>query len=170
LPVRGKAAMKMKQTQPLLMRTTLLVAVAGCGAPGLPPAGPGPGEVAVGYGTQDADEVTGAVTTLPDDRISATGPLRVEELLRGRVAGLQISAGSGGRVRFRLRGTNSLLHDQDPLFVVDGMQIPAGRIHTALAGLVPADIRQVDVLKDVSSTSIYGMRGAGGVILITTRR
>ena len=71
---------------------------------------------------------------------------------------------------FRIRGTNSLQNDRAPLFVVDGIQIPDHGVHTALAGLTPDDIRQVDVLKDVASTSIYGMRGSGGVILITTRR
>ena len=95
---------------------------------------------------------------------------RIEELLRGRVAGLQVSNGPNGRVTFRIRGTSSLLNQREPLFVVDGHQVPDGGVHTALAGLMPEDIRQIDVLKDVSSTAIYGVRGSGGVIIITTRR
>jgi iron complex outermembrane receptor protein len=73
-------------------------------------------------------------------------------------------------VSYRLRGQNSLLYEQEPLFVVDGIPTSAAHLETALSGVVSEDIRQIDVLKDVASTSIYGMRGAGGVIIITTRR
>ncbi|HSL70711.1 MAG TPA: TonB-dependent receptor plug domain-containing protein [Longimicrobiales bacterium] len=147
-----------------------LIVVAGCGAATLPPAGPKPGEVDVGYGTQDKSKVTGAVSSLSEDDVSTARPLPIEDLLRGRVPGLQVLRGPGGTVTYRIRGTNSLQNDRAPLFVVDGIQIPDGAERSALAGLTPDDIRQVDVLKDVASTSIYGMRGAGGVILITTRR
>jgi len=142
-----------------------------CGGPGLPPAGPAPGTVDVGYGgSQGKDETTGAVTSISDKGVSAPGPVGIEELLRGRVPGLQVIKGAGGRVTFRIRGTNSLMNDQEPLFVVDGVQIPAGQVQTALAGVLPQDIRQIDVLKDIASTSVYGTRGAGGVIIINTRR
>jgi TonB-dependent starch-binding outer membrane protein SusC len=147
-----------------------MLPLAACGAPGLPPAGPAPGEVDVGYDTQPAGEVTGAVSSLGAGQVGGDGPLRVEELLRGRVPGLQVIRQGGGRATFRIRGPSSLLHDQEPLFVVDGVQIAPGGVNAALAGLTTRDIRQVDVLKDISSTSIYGSRGAGGVILITTRR
>lgn len=147
-----------------------LVALSGCGAPGLPPAGPAPEEVDVGYGTQEKDDVTGAVTSLKDHPIPP-GPVRLEELLRGRVAGLEILPLGDGRYRLRIRGISSLTQqDQEPLVLVDGVQIATGALHTALAGLTRDDIRQVDVLKDVASTAIYGMRGGGGVILITTTR
>lgn len=148
-----------------------LATLAGCGAPGLPPAGPAPGDVDVGYGTQPAEDVTGAVTSVSGGAVNESGPLKIEELLRGRVAGLHITPLPDGQgFRLRLRGTNSLLADIEPLVVLDGMHISTGELNNALAGLTAADIRQVDVLKDVASTSIYGMRGAGGVILITTRR
>ncbi len=87
------------------------------------------------------------------------------------MAGLQVIHQTDGSTRFRIRGgPSSMLLDQDPLFIVDGIPIAAGNLDSALAGRTPDDIRQVDVLKDVASTSIYGSRGAGGVILITTRR
>jgi TonB-dependent starch-binding outer membrane protein SusC len=146
-----------------------LAANVGCGGPGLPPAGPSPGDVDVGYGTRPSGKVTGAVSTVSEDEVNSARPLRIEELLRGRVPGLQISKGAGGRPSFRIRGTNSLLHDQEPLFVVDGIQLASGGVYAALAGLSVNDVRQIDVLKDIASTSIYGSRGAGGVILITTR-
>lgn len=147
-----------------------LWALAACGAPGLPPAGPEPGDVDVGYGTQPEAKVTGAVSSISEKDVGSGRPLRIEELLRGRVPGLQVVALRGGGYTFRIRGTNSLLLDQEPLVIVDGVPIQAGNVDSALAGLTPEDVRQIDVLKDVSSTSIYGSRGAGGVILITTRR
>ncbi len=148
-----------------------LLALTACGGPGLPPAGPAPGNVDVGYGSQPAGKVTGAVTTISDSTLSQTRPFTLEELLRGRVAGLQVIHQVDGSISFRIRsGPNSMLLDQDPLFIVDGIPIAAGNLQSALAGRTPDDIRQVDVLKDVASTSIYGSRGAGGVVLITTRR
>src|SRR5919108_4155953 len=143
----------------------------GGGSPGLPPAGPAPGNVDVGYGgSRPKEGTTGSVTTISDKEVSPPGPVGIEELLRGRVPGLQVLKGAGGRVTFRIRGTNSLMNDQEPLFVIDGVQIADGHVQSALAGVLPQDIRQIDVLKDVASTSVYGMRGAGGVIIINTKR
>jgi TonB-dependent SusC/RagA subfamily outer membrane receptor len=143
--------------------------VTGCGARGLPDAGPGPGEIDVGYDSQDETKVSGAVTTIGADKSGTGRPVTAEELLRGKVAGLVITR-VGGRASFRLRGQNSLIMNQEPLFVVDGVPTEASQVDTALSGLTRDDIRQIDVLKDISSTAIYGTRGAGGVILITTRR
>ena len=70
----------------------------------------------------------------------------------------------------RIRGVNSMANDREPLLIVDGIPIRSGGISSALAGLLPEDIKRIDVLKDIASTSIYGMSGAGGVIIITTRR
>ena len=147
-----------------------LLSVVACGGPGLPPAGPAPGDVDVGYGTQPATKVTGAVSSVSEEEMNSGRPLRIEELLRGRVPGLEISRAAGGRPTFRIRGTNSLVQQLEPLFVLDGVQLAPGNVYHALASLTTQDIRQIDVLKDVASTSIYGTRGAGGVILITTRR
>jgi iron complex outermembrane receptor protein len=152
------------------MSGAAMVTLTACSPPGLPPAGPAPGEVDVGYGRQEAEAVTGAVTSLTDEEIRKTQFQGIVELLRARVPGLQISPRAGGGYHLRIRGTNSLRSDTEPLLVVDGVQMSSSDIGTVLAGYARDDIRQVDVLKDVSSTSIYGMRGAGGVIVITTRR
>jgi len=141
----------------------------GCAARGLPLAGPAPGEVDVGYGAQPAGKVTGSMTSIPEDDTHARGAQTVAELLRGRVAGLQVITTESG-VTYRLRGPSSFFADEAPLFVVNGVPTSADDIDRALAGIVMEDIRQVDVLKDVASTSIFGSRGAGGVIIITTRR
>lgn len=146
-----------------------LIAVAACGGPGLPPAGPEPGDVDVGYGTQPGEQVTGAVTSVPGERNN--GGARIDELLRGRVAGLQIIPKPEGGYTFRIRGITTLSGEPpEPLFVVDGTQVSAAQIENALAGLTRDDIRQVDVLKDIASTSVYGTRGVGGVIIINTKR
>ena len=146
------------------------LSIAGCGSRGLPDAGPAPGEVEVGYDTQEEAKVTGAVTSLGADRSGNGQRLTVEELLKGKVAGLVIMRSRGGRPVFRMRGQSSLLNDKEPLFVVDGVPVDANGVDVALSGLTRDDIRQIDVLKDVASTSIYGSRGSGGVIIITTRR
>jgi TonB-dependent SusC/RagA subfamily outer membrane receptor len=147
--------------------------VIGCGAPGLKPAGPAPGEVDTGYGTQPKDKTTGAVTSVSDKETARTSssPLRLEDLLRGKASGVQIVTLPDGRQALRIRGTANIQSAQmEPLIVVDGIQLGPNGLETALAGLTPDDIKQVDVLKDVASTSIYGQRGASGVIVISTKR
>ena len=104
------------------------------------------------------------------DNAAGKRPVRLDELLQGKVAGLQVIRGADGRISYRIRGKDSLLANQEPLFVVDGVQMSSVAAATTIDGLSYEDIRQVDVLKDVASTSIYGTSGAGGVIIITTRR
>ena len=128
-----------------------------------------PDQAQVGYGTRAESKITGAVTSLSDDELSAARPMRIEDLLRGRVAGLQFIQNPNGTTTVRIRGMNSLLNDREPLIVVDGIPTHE-RLGLALMGLLPEDIKRIDVLKDIASTSVYGMRGSGGVILITTRR
>jgi len=123
--------------------------------------------VQIGYGAQPSDKKTGAVTTLGAGEIGAR-PLQIEQLLRGKVAGVEVIQ-DGNRVSFRIRGTQSMNQSQEPLVIVDDVMIQSGNIANALAGLTPDDIKQVSVLKDVASTSIYGGRGAAGVIIITTK-
>lgn len=146
-----------------------LIGAAACGAPGLPPGGPPEGHVDIGYGTQDESKVSGAVSSLTQEEMGVDRPVNLEELLRGRVPGLQI-LNQGGVPVFRIRGTNSILLSQEPLFVVDGIQMSSYGAREALIGVTTRDIRQIDVLRDLSSTAIYGGRGAGGVIVITTHR
>jgi TonB-dependent starch-binding outer membrane protein SusC len=156
-----------------MLGAAALLALTQCGGRGLPEAGPKPGEVETGYGAQAKEKVTGAVSSVTDSNVSAARPLRLQDLLRGKIAGLEVVTRRDGSEVLRIRGGNTSLmgaQDQDPLVVVDGVPIAQEALASALAGLTPEDIRQVDVLKDVASTSIYGSRGAAGVILITTRR
>ena len=150
----------------------VLLTTAACGRspqPAPTPAASAPRDsVAVGYGEQQKDKVTGAVSSMASKDVPRR-PLRIEDLLRGRVPGLQVVNGPNGP-SFRIRGTGSMLVDQEPLVIVDDVPIQSDRLESAIAGLTPKDIRQVTVLKDVASTSVYGGRGAGGVILIVTRR
>ena len=153
----------------------LLFGLIGCGSnTGLAQPDPQPGEVDIGYGAQDKDKVTGAVTSMSGNEIDAGRPLRLEELLRGKLAGVQIITRPDGSQALRIRGSATTPSaggvDPDPLIVVDGVPVKDGDLSDALAGLTPEDIRQVDVLKDVASTSIYGIRGNAGVIVINTRR
>jgi TonB-dependent SusC/RagA subfamily outer membrane receptor len=114
--------------------------------------------------------VTGSISSLNEEKLGGDRPIKMEEFLRGRVAGLELVKTVNGRSKLRIRGTNSLLSQQEPLIVVDGVPMSTSDLELALAGLTYKDIRQVDVLKDVSSTAIYGLRGAGGVIVINTWR
>jgi TonB-dependent SusC/RagA subfamily outer membrane receptor len=129
-----------------------------------------PDQAQVGYGTRSERDITGAVSSLSEDELNTGRPLQLEDLLRGRVAGLQFIRLPNGGTSIRIRGTNSVSNHPEPLLVVDGIPLRHQSLSMALAGLVPEDIKRVDVLKDVASTSIYGMSGAGGVIIITTRR
>lgn len=129
----------------------------------------GPNEVAVPYGTQDKEDVTGAVTTV-NPRV--TDNLRdVLDMLRGHVAGLYVNELPSGEIQMRLRGgTQSLSSDGSPLLVIDDMPVGPRGIRYALKGLSPHDVESIQVLKDISTTAVYGTRGANGVILIYLKR
>ncbi len=123
--------------------------------------------VVVGYGTQRRVDVTGAVTTVKASEILAQPITNALEGLQGRVAGVDIALNSGapgGLASVIIRGIGSINSSTDPLYVVDGVAM------TNIQFLNPYDIQNVEVLKDASSTSIYGARGSNGVILITTKR
>lgn len=155
--------MMIRDSLAVLAGGAALIALPGCGARGIPPGGS-----ADGAGTRDQ---TGAVTSVSADELGRSRPTNVEELLRGRVAGLEIIPRAGGGYVFRIRGLNAAGAAQpEPLFVVDGVKLSPNDLESALSGLTREDIRQVDVLKDIASTSIYGMAGAGGVVVITTTR
>lgn len=136
-------------------------------------------EVAVvAYGTQDRRTITGSQASVKGaDLTKATLP-SVTEMLQGKIPGLQaVTSGQpGANTQVRIRGIGSITAGADPLYVVDGVPVNSGdlsRITTtsnALAGINPADIEDVTVLKDAASSSIYGSRAANGVILITTKR
>ena len=123
--------------------------------------------VAIGYGTQTRKEITGSVANVSQENFNKGVNRDAADLLQGKVAGLQITSGSGDVTRdsqIRLRGTSTLQNDQGPMIVIDG--VPGGDMST----VSPSDIESISVLKDASSAAIYGSRAAGGVILITTKR
>ncbi len=127
--------------------------------------------VGCGGGTRDTpqpapeDRPTAAVGTVVVGSADAPASGRIEEVLQGRVPGLQVTRLPSGDYQLRIRGSNA-----EPLVVIDGMTVPPSAVGSALAGLNPRDILRVEVLKDAASLAMYGSRGAGGVLVITTRR
>ncbi|TDO99297.1 SusC/RagA family TonB-linked outer membrane protein [Flavobacterium sp. 245] len=122
--------------------------------------------VAVGYGTQKKSDLTGAISTVKADDLVKGTISSTEQVLQGKVAGLNVIRPSGDPAAgstLRLRGGTSLTASNNPLIVVDGI---AG---VDINVVQPSDIKTVDVLKDASATAIYGSRGANGVIIITTK-
>lgn len=122
--------------------------------------------VMIGYGTAKKSSLTGALTQVNSDSFKDQKITRVDQALQGRASGVQVSntvGAPGGDVRIRVRGANSVLGDNSPLFVIDGF------VGADFNSINPNDIQSMEVLKDASSTAIYGSRGANGVILITTR-
>jgi TonB-dependent SusC/RagA subfamily outer membrane receptor len=95
---------------------------------------------------------------------------RIEELIEGRASGVRVLRGQDGSFRLQIRGVSSPAGHNDPLVVIDGTPATEFRPGSALASLNPQDVVRIDVLKDAASTAFYGMRGANGVIVITTRQ
>ena len=143
--------------------------------------------VTIGYGTQRRRDLTGAVGSVTSDDIQRTPVTSVEQALQGKVAGVQVTNGSGqpgSSASVRIRGGNSIAAGNDPLYVIDGVPVAASADGTntytletqgvsglnPLAALNPSDIESVEILKDASATAIYGARASNGVILITTKR
>lgn len=107
-----------------------------------------------------------AVTTVSGKKLEQRHATQIQELLMG-LPGVEVT-GSGANMRVRIRGTNTLNGDTEPLYVVDGTILASG-----LQGLLtidPQDVARIDVLKDAGSTALYGLQGANGVIVITTKR
>lgn len=122
----------------------------------------------IGYGYQKRNQVTGSVSSVNISSIKAEPYTSLAQYLMGRVAGVQVSRdpSSPNGYQILIRGVNSLFFQGEPLFVLDGMPVPA---ETALTMIDPQDIASVDVIKD-GTAAIYGSRGANGVILITTKK
>lgn len=121
----------------------------------------------VGYGSKNKSTFTGSAVTLNAEDLNKSS-LSVANLLQGRAAGVQVSQNNGtpgAALSIRVRGTNSLNADSEPLYVIDGFPTNSGVGFT----LNPDDIASMTILKDAASTSIYGARGANGVIMITTK-
>ncbi|MGV8093493.1 MAG: TonB-dependent receptor [Mangrovibacterium sp.] len=122
--------------------------------------------VAVGYGTVRKKDLTGAVSSVTGETLKDVPVTSAAEALTGRLAGVQVTKTQGSpdaTIQIRVRGGGSVTQDNSPLYLVDGF--PVDNIND----IAPTDIQSIDVLKDASSTAIYGARGANGVILITTK-
>jgi len=139
--------------------------------------------VVMGYGTVKKSDLTASVSSIKGDVIKEFPVTSIDQALQGRVAGVQITQSSsapGGGLSVRVRGSNSILSGSEPLYVIDGLPIYPDnsaigtggnrQAASALAMLNPNDIESIEVLKDASGTSIYGSRGANGVVMITTKR
>lgn len=123
--------------------------------------------VVIGYGTVRKSDLTGSVATVKGDKLLDRQVNNVSQALQGRVAGVEVNINTsapGEAAKVRIRGTSSINSSSDPLYVVDGI------IGIDANNLNPNDIASLEVLKDASSTAIYGARGANGVIIITTKR
>ena len=143
--------------------------------------------VVIGYGSVLKKDLTGSISSVKVEEEVATQSNSIDQLLQGRAAGVQVvqnSATPGAGISVKIRGTNSLRGNNEPLYVVDGVIIssagedvlPAGvgnsgqESQNGLNGINPRDIESIQVLKDASATAIYGSRGANGVVVITTKK
>ena len=138
--------------------------------------------VVVGYGTSQRKDVTGSISGIDAKELKDRPLNSLGSSLQGRAAGVQVTEASGepgSAISIRIRGTNSINGNSDPLYIVDGIPISLGGSAAGddysngsnpLATLNPNDIESIEVLKDASATSIYGSRGTNGVVIITTKR
>ena len=144
--------------------------------------------VSTGYQNIDRRRLTSAITTIKMDDINVAGLSSVDKMLEGYVPGMifmQNSGQAGAAPKLRIRGTSTVLGNQEPLWVVDGIvqtdpvNVDPSELNSldfvnllgnAISGLNPDDIEQIDVLKDAAATAIYGTRAANGVIVITTKK
>ncbi len=122
--------------------------------------------VVVGYGVQKKSVVTAAISSVTSAQLANETPTRIEDVMKGRVSGVQITQSSGqpnsdSKVRIRGIGT---VNSSDPLYIVDGMPVGGG-----INYLNPTDIQSIEILKDAASAAIYGARAANGVVLVTTK-
>ncbi|HEX4851997.1 MAG TPA: TonB-dependent receptor plug domain-containing protein, partial [Puia sp.] len=135
--------------------------------------------VVVAYGSQEKKKLTGAVAKIDGKEFENIPMSSVDQMLQGKVAGLQSVASSGqpGALQeIRIRGIGSINASSEPLYVIDGIPANTGDFSrntttsNALAGINPNDIESVSVLKDAAASSLYGSRAANGVIIITTKK
>ena len=122
--------------------------------------------VAVGYGTMKKKDLTGAIATVNSEALVAVPVANAAEALTGKMAGVQIFTTEGNPdadVKIRVRGGGSITQSNEPLYIVDGFPVES------ISDIPASDIEDITVLKDASSTAIYGSRGANGVILVTTK-
>lgn len=132
--------------------------------------------IVIGYGTAKRSDLTGSVGSVGAESLNERPAPSLNQALAGRISGVQVNTNSGrpgGRTTVRIRGFSSINSSNNPLYVVDGVMLPMGnqdQASNAIDYINPNDIVSVEVLKDASSTAIYGSRGANGVILVTTKK
>lgn len=128
--------------------------------------------VVVGYGTRKKSDLTGSISSLKSTDIKEVPSSNVISSLQGKTAGMYITQSSGQPggtgLNVQIRGLKSLTASNEPLYVIDGLPLTAGS--NIIGEMNPNDIVSIDILKDASAASIYGSRGANGVVLITTKR
>ena len=125
------------------------------------------GVIVVGYGSSQKSDLTGSVSSVTSESFSAQPAKNISQVLQGRSPGVEVTTTSGmpgASAKIRIRGTTSINKSSDPLYVIDGIIATSG-----LNGISPQDIESIQILKDASSTAIYGSRGANGVVLVTTK-
>ncbi|NRB84145.1 MAG: SusC/RagA family TonB-linked outer membrane protein [Winogradskyella sp.] len=142
--------------------------------------------VVIGYGSTTVQDATGAVAAVSSKDFNSGVISSPEQLIQGKTAGVQMTQSSGepgAGIAFRIRGSNSIRSNNNPLFVVDGIPLPTQGTTPAAGGIVdggdtarnplsflnPNDIESISILKDASATAIYGSRAANGVVIITTK-
>jgi TonB-linked SusC/RagA family outer membrane protein len=124
--------------------------------------------VVVGYGSQKRSDLTGSISSVKGEQLSAQAVRSPMQALTGLAPGIQVMQNSGepgGALSVRVRGGNSLIGGNEPMYVIDGFPVTG-----SLESLNPSDIQTIEVLKDASATAIYGSRGANGVVLVTTKK
>ena len=124
--------------------------------------------VVVGYGVQKKSDVTGAMSRITSKTIEDRPVQNALQAMQGKVTGVDITSNNrpGELGEVRIRGNRSIMADNEPLYVIDGIPMTAGSI----ADINPSDIESMEILKDASATAIYGSRGANGVVLVTTKK
>jgi len=123
--------------------------------------------VDVGYGTMKKSDLTGSISSVSGDELKKMPVSSVAEALTGKMAGVMVTTTEGSpdaEINIRVRGGGSITQDNSPLYIVDGFPV------NSISDIAPSDIQSVNVLKDASSTAIYGSRGANGVVIVTTKR
>jgi TonB-linked SusC/RagA family outer membrane protein len=130
--------------------------------------------VVIGYGTRLKKDLTGTVNSLGSSEIVKARATNTQEAMQGRLPGVDIKRSSGkpgADFSIEIRGANSITGSTQPLYVIDGIPVGQnGAVSNPINDINPADIERIDILKDASSTAIYGSRGANGVVIITTKR
>lgn len=123
--------------------------------------------VVVGYGTRKKSDLTGTVVSMNTEEITKARSTNAQEAMQGRLAGVDVKRSSGkpgADMTIEIRGANSIGGNTQPLYILDGIPV------TNINDINPADIERMDILKDASSTAIYGSRGANGVVIVTTKK